>query len=80
MGVDVSHDVFELGAEPGDLFLLCSDGLTRELVDAKIESLLTAGLPLAGHPPIKLCNQLVEAANHAGGGDNITCLLLSAAV
>jgi protein phosphatase len=60
------------------LFLLCSDGLIRELPDAKIESLLAAGLPLASHPLIKLCNRLVEAANRAGGGDNITCLLLSA--
>jgi len=74
----ITPDVFELEAEPGDLFLLCSDGLTRELSDAKIESLLAAGLPLAGPSPIELCNQLVEAANRAGGGDNITCLLLSA--
>ena len=69
----VTPDVFELEAEAGDLFLLCSDGLTRELADTKIESLLEAGLPL-----IDLCNRLVEAANQAGGGDNITCLLLRA--
>ena len=74
----ITPDIFELEAEPGDFFLLCSDGLIRELPDAKIESLLAAGLPLASHPLIKLCNRLVEAANRAGGGDNITCLLLSA--
>jgi protein phosphatase len=74
----ITPDIFELEAEPDDLFLLCSDGLTRELPDPRIESLLAAGLPLAGNSLIGLCNQLVEAANKAGGGDNITCLLLRA--
>jgi protein phosphatase len=74
----ITADLFELEAEPGDLFLLCSDGLTRELRDAKIESLLVRGIPLAGAPLTALCNNLVDAANNAGGGDNITCLLLSA--
>ena len=69
----VTPDVFELEAEPGDLFLLCSDGLTRELADALIESLLDASLPLD-----ELCGRLVEAAKKAGGSDNITCLLVRA--
>ena len=74
----VTPDIFELEAEPGDLFLLCSDGLTRELPDAKIESLLAAGLPLAEVFLNDLCNNLVDTANNAGGADNITCLLLRA--
>jgi serine/threonine protein phosphatase PrpC len=72
----VTPDVFVLEAEPGDLFLLCSDGLIREVTDAKIEFLLSAELPSAGLSLADLCNQLVDAANQAGGGDNITCLLL----
>jgi serine/threonine protein phosphatase PrpC len=72
----VTPDVFVLEAEPGDLFLLCSDGLIREVTDAKIEHLLSAQLPSAGLSLADLCNQLVDAANQAGGGDNITCLLL----
>jgi protein phosphatase len=62
-----------LEAEPGDLFLLCSDGLTHELTDAQIESLLDAEFSLD-----ELCSRLVEAAKKAGGHDNITCLLVRA--
>ena len=67
----VTPDVFELETEPGDIFLLCSDGLTRELSDSLIESLLSAGAPLE-----ELCTRLVAAANQAGGHDNITSLLV----
>ncbi|MGC1463134.1 MAG: Stp1/IreP family PP2C-type Ser/Thr phosphatase [Terracidiphilus sp.] len=74
----VTPDIFELEAEPGDLFLLCSDGLTRELPDQKIESLLGEGLPVFT-PLANLCTRLVDAANTAGGRDNITCLLVRAA-
>jgi protein phosphatase len=70
---EVTPDVFEFEAEPGDLFLLCSDGLTRELDDALLESLLSTDLPLD-----KLCARLVGAANKAGGHDNITTLLVRA--
>jgi protein phosphatase len=75
----VSPDIFELEAEPGDLFLLCSDGLIREVPDARIESILCAELANAGVSLNDLCGRLVEAANQAGGGDNITCLLVRAA-
>ncbi len=69
----VTPDVFELEAEPGDLFLLCSDGLTRELSDPVIQTLLARDLPLE-----TLSARLVEAAKKAGGHDNITCLLVRA--
>jgi protein phosphatase len=69
----VTPDIFELEAEAGDLYLLCSDGLTRELADPAIESLLSVDLPLDS-----LCERLVIAANKAGGNDNITCLLVRA--
>jgi PPM family protein phosphatase len=69
----VTPDIFELEAEQGDLFLLCSDGLTRELTDTQIESLLRIELPLD-----VLCTRLVEAAKKAGGNDNITCILVRA--
>ncbi|MGH9604614.1 MAG: Stp1/IreP family PP2C-type Ser/Thr phosphatase [Terracidiphilus sp.] len=71
---DVAPDVFDLEAEPRDLFLLCSDGLTREIDDSVIQSTLALDLPLS-----ELCSRLVGAANQAGGHDNITCLLVRAA-
>jgi protein phosphatase len=70
---NVPPDVFELEVEPGDTYLLCSDGLTRELSDPLIESLLSVGAPLE-----EMCARLVSAANQAGGHDNITCLLVRA--
>ena len=69
----VTPDVFPLGAEPGDLYLLCSDGLTRELSEELLASVLSVDLPLD-----ELCNRLILEANHAGGHDNITCLLVRA--
>ena len=69
----ITPDIFELENEPGDLFMLCSDGLTRELADPTIERILKLDLPLQ-----ELCTRLVEAANNSGGHDNITCLLVRA--
>ncbi len=67
----VTPDAFPVLPLPGDLYLLCSDGLTRELSDARIEAILSQPAPLD-----TLCANLVHAANKAGGHDNITCLLL----
>ncbi len=69
----VTPDSFEYQAEPGDLFLLCSDGLTRELTDQTIEQILGSDLVLQDQ-----CARLVESAKKAGGHDNITCVLVQA--
>ncbi len=70
----VTPDIFGLEAEPNDLFLLCTDGLTRELSDDAITALLAEAGSLDA-----ICARLVEAAKKAGGHDNITCLLVRAA-
>lgn len=72
---NVTPDIFEFEAEPGDLFLLCSDGLTRELSDPQIEALMEAQ---PGHSLDEICAGLVQQAKKAGGQDNITCLLVRA--
>jgi protein phosphatase len=69
----VEPDLFELEAVPGEIFLLCTDGLTGEIGDAQIESILSVDLPLN-----ELCARLVDEAKQAGGHDNITCLLVRA--
>lgn len=69
----VTPDIFPLQPKPGDLFLLCSDGLTRELSDVLLQSLLSLDLA-----PEEMCERLVTAANHAGGHDNITCVMVRA--
>jgi PPM family protein phosphatase len=69
----ITPDVYEVEAEPGDLFLLCSDGLPREISDETIQQILCMDQPLE-----ELCNCLVNAAKKAGGNDNITCLLVRA--
>jgi PPM family protein phosphatase len=69
----VTPDVFEFEAENRDVFLLCSDGLTRELSDRVIQDLLSSDLSLEDQAA-----RLVEAAKKAGGHDNITCLLVRA--
>lgn len=73
----VRADVIEVAVEPGDLFLLCSDGLTREVPDMRIESILADAPATDDESALEeLCQRLIQAANKAGGNDNITCLLV----
>ena len=58
---------------PGDVFLLCTDGLTRMLHDRLIaDIILRCGLDDLD----AVAGELVKQANHAGGNDNITVLLV----
>jgi PPM family protein phosphatase len=71
----VASEIAEIELEPDDLLLLCSDGLTRELPDEQIADLFSA---MQGRPKDAdvLCRRLIEAANRAGGSDNITCIVV----
>ena len=64
-------DVREVAVEPGDLFLLCSDGLTTMLSDREIERSADSD-----RSPRQVCDALVEAANRRGGLDNVTVVAL----
>lgn len=68
---EVVVDVREVEIEPGDVFLLCSDGLTTMLTDDEIRSHLVPSGSLDG-----MCRSLVEHANAKGGLDNITAVLI----
>ncbi len=61
-----------LKLKPGDLLLLCTDGLTGMLDDRQIQSILNTPAPLETQ-----CQRLIDAANQSGGKDNITVLLLT---
>jgi serine/threonine protein phosphatase PrpC len=67
----VDADVFTIDAVPGDLFLLCSDGLSDMLSEDEIADALES----AGRDPKAAGAALVAAANSRGGDDNITVVL-----
>lgn len=68
---DVEVDVTEELVMEGDTLLLCSDGLTRELSDAQIAAILGET-----EDEQEAANRLIDLANQAGGGDNITAIVL----
>jgi PPM family protein phosphatase len=74
LGTDPEVDVDSLAvdAQPGDLYLLCSDGLTTMLADEEILEILLGAKSLehAG-------KDLVKAANRRGGEDNVTVVLFA---
>jgi serine/threonine protein phosphatase PrpC len=67
----VEVDVYEIQSLPGDLILMCSDGLTDMLSDEEIQQAVLEGGELA-----EVCDRLVSMANERGGLDNITAVLL----
>ncbi|MGV3713351.1 PP2C family protein-serine/threonine phosphatase [Pseudolysinimonas sp.] len=72
---DVRPDVFLLPVQPGMRLLLCSDGLTKELDDARIRHLLSESGSAA-----ETADELMDAALAAGGRDNVTVVVLDVAV
>jgi PPM family protein phosphatase len=76
LGVDptVEVDLNEVPLMEGDTVLLCSDGLTRELSDAQIAAVLGER-----RNPETAAAELVELAKRAGGGDNVTVIVLRCA-
>jgi len=64
---EVQVDVQTVPAQDGDVFLICSDGLTTMLDDESIGRLLTRATSLQA-----AVRSLVDEANRAGGRDNIT--------
>jgi protein phosphatase len=67
----INEEVQEVKTEPGDVFLLCSDGLTREVDEDEMARVLGVGNDLQ-----RAAQRLVECANEAGGRDNVTCVLV----
>jgi serine/threonine protein phosphatase PrpC len=66
---EVEVDVQTVPAAPGDVFLLCSDGLTTMIAEERIAAVLAAAGSMR-----EAVRTLVDEANAAGGRDNITAL------
>jgi protein phosphatase len=67
-------DIIKGRALPGDIFLLCSDGLSDMIDDSLIEQALAAPADLQ-----RKTDALIESAKSAGGHDNITVVLCEVA-
>jgi serine/threonine protein phosphatase PrpC len=68
---EVEIDTRSYRARDGDVYLLCSDGLTTMVPDAQLAEILLT------QPHLRDAGEaLIAAANEAGGRDNITVLLL----
>ncbi len=63
----VALDILKGRLQPGDLFLLCSDGLTDMVAESAMSALLETDASLK-----EKSNGLIQLAKHAGGKDNVT--------
>ncbi|MEI8168330.1 MAG: Stp1/IreP family PP2C-type Ser/Thr phosphatase [Rhodoferax sp.] len=72
--LDARMELHEHSVEQGDVYLMCSDGLTDMVEDPAIARVLQTGATLH-----KLAEELVSLANENGGRDNITVLLTQVA-
>ena len=73
---DPDADVWLLPAGGEQLFLLCSDGLSKELSDKRIADLLSEAV--IADPVPSIASRLVDAAVAAGGRDNVTVVVVKA--
>ena len=67
----IEPDVKRIALAPGDRLLLCSDGLCQYVADDDIHRII-----LSAPSPQEACQRLIDAANQAGGLDNITVILI----
>jgi serine/threonine protein phosphatase PrpC len=67
---DVEVDTYTLTGRDGDVFLICSDGLTSMISDEEVASILRSAGSLD-----EAAEELVRAANQSGGKDNITVIV-----
>jgi PPM family protein phosphatase len=70
VGTPAEADVLLLPVQPGQSFLICSDGLTGELRDAEIAELL------AGRDAASAAEELVRTAARRGASDNVTAVVV----
>ena len=69
---DIDIDIFRMELERGDKVIMCSDGLWGEVEDRDIESILNTYAD-----PRIAARELVRAAHHGGGKDNVTLMIVT---
>jgi PPM family protein phosphatase len=77
---DVNVEIYEMNVKVGDVFVICSDGLSGMIQEPKMLEIVQSQLfdaPSRDHK--KTVETLIEAANSAGGDDNITAVLVEVA-
>lgn len=70
-GDDPLVDIAEIDVKPGDRLLVCSDGLSGVVAFEDLEKMVNRPGPLDA-----ICRALIDAANAAGGPDNVTVAML----
>lgn len=68
---NIEVDFFDVTLQPGDIVLMCSDGLTNMIEDEEIRMILQGKRDL-----VEKAESLVNAANNNGGKDNIAVVLI----
>lgn len=68
---NIEVDVFQETVQPGDTFLLCSDGLWEMVRHQDLQKVLSEQ-----RSPQKICDMLIDMANNHGGEDNITAIVV----
>lgn len=74
-GDDPEVEVAEVEIQPGDLLLVCTDGLSSVVSLERLEEILNAGTP-ESRDLNATAQSLIQAANDGGGPDNITVVLV----
>lgn len=76
MGLDIDRvNDLKTRIQPGEVYMLCSDGLWDELPEENIEAILLQGYTQFPNDDKEVAKLLVDAAKAAGGSDNITVIL-----
>ncbi len=76
MREDVKVDIRSEPVAPGDIFMLCSDGLSGMVSEEEIARILATAQDDSETDLREACESLVSLANENGGNDNITALLV----
>ena len=67
----VEIDFFEVELSPGDIILMCTDGLTNMVDDDEILRIVRCGVDVP-----EMAENLIKMANHNGGKDNIGVVII----